>query len=69
MTPVRIGLVLASLVIGKLAIPAAFAERGYWAVGGEWLLVIAPLVVLVYLEIRHSIISQECKEFKPRSSK
>ena len=31
-------------MVGLLVIPAAFAERGYWGVGGEWLLVMVTFV-------------------------
>lgn len=27
------------------ALPAAMAERGYWAIGGEWLLILAAAAV------------------------
>lgn len=27
------------------ALPAALAERGYWAIGGEWLLILAAAAV------------------------
>jgi hypothetical protein len=31
-------------MVGLLVIPAAFAERGYWGIGGEWLLVLITFV-------------------------
>lgn len=31
------------------ALPAAMAERGYWAIGGEWLLILAAAGLGLYL--------------------
>lgn len=31
------------------ALPAALAERGYWAIGGEWLLILAAAGIGLYL--------------------
>lgn len=36
-------------LIGALAVPAAYAERGYWAIGGEWLLVLLSFVSALWL--------------------
>ncbi len=34
--------------VAALAIPAAHAERGYWAVGGEWLLIVCVFISVMY---------------------
>lgn len=39
---------LGAAAVASWAIPAAFAERGYSAVGGEWLLVILTFVAVFY---------------------
>ena len=34
--------------VAAMAIPAAHAERGYWAVGGEWLLIALVFIGMMY---------------------
>lgn len=31
-----------------LLIPAALTERGYWAIGGEWLLIVLSFISIMY---------------------
>ncbi len=40
--------VLAGIIAGVIFIPLAYAERGYYAVGGKWLLIIAADVLATY---------------------
>lgn len=35
--------------VGVLLIPAAYAERGYWAIGGEWLCVVLLWVAALWV--------------------
>ncbi len=39
--------IIAGAVTGVILIPVAYAERGYFAVGGEWILIIAAAVLAV----------------------
>ena len=41
--------VVSGAVIAWWGIPFAYAERGYFALGGEWLLVLAAFAVCVYV--------------------
>ncbi len=40
--------ILAGIGTGVVLIPVAYAERGYFAVGGEWIIVIASAVLTAY---------------------
>lgn len=40
--------VVVAAVIGVLVVPAAYMERGYWAIGGEWLLVLVAFVLTMW---------------------
>ena len=40
--------VMASVAVASWVIPAAYAERGYSAVGGEWLLIVLTFVAVMY---------------------
>ncbi len=40
--------ILAGTGTGVVLIPVAYTERGYFAVGGEWILVIAAAVLTAY---------------------
>lgn len=44
----ELGWVLGSCT-ASWALPAAMAERGYWAIGGEWLLILAAAGLGLYL--------------------
>lgn len=47
--------VMAAFAVASWVVPAAFAERGYSAVGGEWLLVILTFVAVIYFtEVRET---------------
>jgi hypothetical protein len=39
---------MASVAVASWVIPAAYAERGYSAVGGEWLLIILTFLAVMY---------------------
>lgn len=39
---------MASAAVASWVIPAAYAERGYSAVGGEWLLIVLTFVAVLY---------------------
>lgn len=41
--------IITALAAGALAIGAAYVERGYWAVGCEWLV---PLIVAAIMPLR-----------------
>ncbi len=40
--------ILAGTGTGAVLIPVAYVERGYFAVGGEWVLIIAATVLTAY---------------------
>ncbi len=40
--------ILAGTGTGAVLIPVVYAERGYFAVGGEWVLIIAAAVLTAY---------------------
>lgn len=40
---------LGAVAVASWAIPAAYAERGYHAIGGEWLLVILTFIAIFYV--------------------
>lgn len=35
-------------IVGIIVIPAAFAQRGYMAVGGEWILILVSFVTSMW---------------------
>lgn len=39
---------LSAFAVASWAVPAAYAERGYSAVGGEWLLVVLTFIAVIY---------------------
>lgn len=45
------GLVLAGAVLTAAAVPCAYQARGYWAVGGEWLILPVILAAAAVAEI------------------
>lgn len=40
-------------LVALWAIPAAYAERGYHAIGGEWFLVVSVFIAVFYAVIRN----------------
>ena len=44
---------MASVAVASWVVPAAYAERGYSAVGGEWLLVIVTFVAVMFFTGEH----------------
>lgn len=40
--------VMSAFAVASWVIPAAYAERGYSAVGGEWLLIVLTFVAVMY---------------------
>ena len=39
---------LGAFAVAVWAVPVAYAQRGYYAIGGEWLLVILTFVAVLY---------------------
>ncbi len=44
--------IIAGGAAGAVFVPGAYAERGYFAIGGEWILVIAVTVLTAYAVYR-----------------
>ena len=58
--------ILITTPLAILAIDEAYKQRGYFAVGGEWLFIVFILAALIMLSEKKGRVKHECRSQKTR---